>query len=408
MAHPFEDLLATLTPPAEEASPVERVLAATAAPKKLTKRTLSTPVPNVPMESAPKSQKEEDGWKTQLRDLITKQMTNAQDLEGKAQGIEQEPDEFDLRPLAAVSDIWTGGKASESPYIAQQITPKDKLALATALRDKASQALDRASDTQAKLVTNANTTDAQMFKAIAMANAMGARQMASQDNRDDKNLDGWTKDFKKDLDTYDQARTVAGKIANTKTSFQRARALVDSVKDKNLTGTQMQELGESLANALGSSGVTSEQRVMALVPRTAQGSFQDMASWLLNEPRGRNQQAFVNMFMDTINREEQLTNSQLKDIRTKRIPAHRSLWEQNPERILTLANAYGISPDEVRQAFAPPSATNAPKPEVGDSFAPPPSAGEKKIVRKQYSKDGKKMRVFYEGQKEPEIVDVKE
>jgi hypothetical protein len=381
----FEDLIASLQQQQVPAvNPMDRILAAApptpapVPPKQQLMRKLSAMAPamtgRAPMQvSRPPETTDTKALKSTLQQVLERQQSTADEFENRAKALENSPDEMDLRPLAAVVDMWTGSHTSDSPLVQNQLTKKDKIALATALREKGSMALDRAGDTQAKMLTNTNTTDAALTRAALMATLTGNRQVANNEARGGKEIDGMTKDLGKDLDSYSKARTVSGRIAGTKTDIQRARALVDSVPGGNLTGTQMQELGESMAKAISGSGVTSNERVMSLVPQSARGKAEDIASWFTNEPRGRGQQAFVKMFMDTLDREEQLANSQLKDIRMKKLPSHRSLWEQNPERVLSLATAYGMTPDEVKDAFIF-DPNKAPQKEVGDAFAAPGGA----------------------------------
>lgn len=181
---------------------------------------------------------------------------------------------------------------------------------------------------------------------------IGAQQEANSIKRAQVNgekVDKLAKDFKKDLDP-DASRTGNfGKISAKVQNAEYLEGLVGSFNNRNLPPAQMEELALGMANMIsGSNGGAARAQVEALVPHSAMGDAQKLKSWLLNEPYGANQQAFVDMMSHTIEREKGIANDQLNEIRIKRLSTHDRFKKSAPAQYNQMLSDYGIDPKYIK------------------------------------------------------------
>ncbi len=160
-------------------------------------------------------------------------------------------------------------------------------------------------------------------------------------------VDKYTKDMKNDLDADKGRAGNFGVISAKVQSAQRLQALKDAYAGGNLPPAQMEEFALGLSNMLAPGGGGSREQVKALVPSSAIGDTNKLASWLSNEPRGAGQQAFVKQMADTVDREAGVANDQLNSIRASRVSAHSRLRQVAPAQFNSILQSYGMDPANV-------------------------------------------------------------
>lgn len=164
-----------------------------------------------------------------------------------------------------------------------------------------------------------------------VANVAAAKEKT--DAKDSALIDKYTQNFKKDWDP-DASRTGNfGKISATKIQADKLVGLVNQYPDHNLDSRQTEELALGLANMLSGSSGAARSQVEALVPHTLLGKMKNVKEWIMNNPYGAEQQAFVNRMLETVHRERDVATQQMNDIRARRIPFHAELQKKlGPER----------------------------------------------------------------------------
>lgn len=175
------------------------------------------------------------------------------------------------------------------------------------------------------------------------ARAKEARQ-AALDKSNEKRLAAFG-------DILDPSKGRAGAFGVSKQKYDRAEALetlATAYKDGNYDSRQIEELAIGLNALLSGSNAGAATQVSALVPKTAIGNFQKMREWLINEPQGANQQAFVQRMMGTVAREKATAADQIKRTQLQRSVRFQDLEKTSPQEFYNQLQAYGISPEEYR------------------------------------------------------------
>lgn len=170
--------------------------------------------------------------------------------------------------------------------------------------------------------------------------ALKREQLVSdKDNKDAKELDkhlssGWA-------GRSGQAGAVQAKII----AAEAAEKLIEQGKSQpgGLDSRQTEELAQSAGRLLGGTAAASA-RIEALVPHTFWGGVQSKAEWLANSPRGQDMQAFTDRIAETVAREKELAQNQMKQFQVEGLPAHAALQRRNPTLYNTILQAKGIDP----------------------------------------------------------------
>lgn len=196
------------------------------------------------------------------------------------------------------------------------------------------------------------------LSAQTRGDTMKERNMQFQERMGEKKsaeVDKLAKDFKNDMDADKGRSGNFGLISGKVQSAERLQTLIDAYKDGNLPPAQMEELALGLSNMLAPGGGGSRAQVEALVPHSIIGDTQKLKSYLFNEPMGANQQKFVNMMKDTVNRERDTARNQLNQIRTSRLPAHKKYQTLDPEGYASQLQGYGVDPTNIKDGrYTPP------------------------------------------------------
>lgn len=299
------------------------------------------------------------GYRSSLEDEQGK-ADNVQDAANTYKGI---PQQLNLAPIAAQIDAWTGSKLL-SGY-KQPESPEERAATLAKLQSMAAGAQQNVTADQLNLLKGSDR-DAQMAQTRLLASAMSAGKNSDMPGGvKPEVLDRWTKDFQKDMNLYAQRSTSMGMITGTSLRASKLLTLVDAIPKRNLTGPEMTELGTGMAGLLTGQNRVNFEMVKDLVPQSAQGSINDVISWLTNDPKGRDQQAFVDRLTNTIQREQDLSTQQMHELRRSTIAAHRSLYNADPSRMYQVGNSNGLSSKDIDGSFAPLDPNAPPYQELG-------------------------------------------
>lgn len=178
-----------------------------------------------------------------------------------------------------------------------------------------------------------------------------AKNVYKIDNADARETNKEVKALKDDLDP-NKAR--GGNLAKSQAminSADRVQTLFSQFPDGNIPAAQTHELASAVASLVsGGSSPQSQQQINSIVPSSARGNAEAMISWLTNEPRGQQQQKFMQLLQHTAEREKALAQRQVKIAQIQRLSAYENLKQKNPKIYNGILSAYGISPDEIDES----------------------------------------------------------
>lgn len=176
-------------------------------------------------------------------------------------------------------------------------------------------------------------------------------------------VDKYARDMRGDMDPDRQRAGNFGDVSGRYLTGQRMKTLIGAFKDGNLPPAQMEELSLGLANMVSGQSGAARSQVEALVPSSAIGDKNKFMQWLANEPKGAGQQKFVQMMGHTVDREMDLSQDQLNEIRVKRLGFHEALKKMAPDQYGRILDSYGVDQSRIKGgAYQPRPA------------APPPGA----------------------------------
>lgn len=159
----------------------------------------------------------------------------------------------------------------------------------------------------------------------------------------------------KDLDAVTNPfKARAGLLAEAqknRQNIERLQGLVE--RDENghfsLTKPESEEFSIGLARALAGGTQTSRAQVEAIVPHTGKGLVQDVKSWLINKPEGREQQEFIKNMYKTILTEKSVAEQQVKRAQLEAFMSSDDLREKDEDKFERKLNARGLTMDEYNQ-----------------------------------------------------------
>lgn len=125
---------------------------------------------------------------------------------------------------------------------------------------------------------------------------------------------------------------------------------------RNLDSRQMEELAIGMNKMLSGSSSGSVTQVQALLPHTVVGSATKLKEWLMNDPTGTDQVKFVQRMAETVEREREIAQGQVKAAQIQRLSAYDKLKGRDPERYQQLLNSYGIEESDMDEKgrYKPP------------------------------------------------------
>lgn len=161
--------------------------------------------------------------------------------------------------------------------------------------------------------------------------------------------DQWRAKTLKDMgDDLDPAKSVRNALGVGKLGLargQRIEGLVNQYKDLNLDQREIKELAIGMNSLLQGSNMSAQQQVSSLVPKSIWGDANKLAEWLTNNPKGTQQQAFVQRMVNDVRREVQVSNNQIYDMLLKKVPKYNTLREKFPNDWEEIIRSQGINPE---------------------------------------------------------------
>lgn len=235
-----------------------------------------------------------------------------QALVDKAQGHKAE---LDLSPLASLVDSWTGSNFRQGYKVPKSKEDLDKEAIGLQeILQKQKQGL---SEDQIKLLHQ------QLLEKMygAKAGASGGKAIESQ----------WQK-LTDEIDPNKARTGEFGRQAQLVNKANQALVIRDQNPTLNFTKNQTREFATAIANLVGSNGSTAVHSVNELVPSSGTGTYNDILSAIENKPRGREQQEFIKLLVETAERERNLAASNVKSIQFSRLPNFEHLSKADSQR----------------------------------------------------------------------------
>ncbi len=137
-------------------------------------------------------------------------------------------------------------------------------------------------------------------------------------------------------------------------SISRIEPLIAQMRSQPKGGNpqQMRELATSFTRVLAGGGTGAEAQIEALVPQTAKSKFASWQQWLLNEPTGTQQQAFIKQYADSVAREKQAITNRIDMQAQANAPTLRVLKKVDPK-------SYQAVIDSITKQFGSPQPTQA-------------------------------------------------
>jgi len=172
--------------------------------------------------------------------------------------------------------------------------------------------------------------------------------------KDQGRVDRLVKDFGTALDPNGQRAGEFGKIVGRKNAADRAGVLFDQY-GLNIPAAQTRELATAVGSLLSGGSASAVSQIEELVPKSYKGDINAFLSKLTNNPRGLEQQKFIQGYKDTVERERKLANQQLAKIVKQRVSRFGELRKLDPEthdRILAESlEPLGMKPEDLDSIY---------------------------------------------------------
>jgi hypothetical protein len=166
------------------------------------------------------------------------------------------------------------------------------------------------------------------------------------DVKNDRDTNNMAMKLKDDLDP-NKAR--GGNLAKSQSminSADRIDALFKQFPDGNIPAAQTSELANATAALINGGSAQSQHQINSIVPSSAVGDANKIMSWFTNNPRGQDQQKFMQQLHDTAGREKDTASNQVKEAQVQRLAAHSLLKKKNPELYNSILQGYQLDPDK--------------------------------------------------------------
>lgn len=158
---------------------------------------------------------------------------------------------------------------------------------------------------------------------------------------------------KKDFITFqnelDPNRARSGNLAKYAQNVAQSEHLEGLLaRGHNLDQRETEELAIGLQKLLGSGNPSAEQ-VKALVPASAQGNTEKLKEFLFNDPRGLNNQAFIERLGRSISTQKEISIKQKKEAQYEKLAAFEYLKEADPDKFHRLLKSKGLDYNEYQR-----------------------------------------------------------
>jgi hypothetical protein len=150
-------------------------------------------------------------------------------------------------------------------------------------------------------------------------------------------------------DALDPDKNRAGNFGTQQQIVYNAKKieqLAAQFPDLNLPPAQVAELAQATAGMLSNGNHAAESTVDRYVPKSVGRSEAELAQWITNKPKGAEQQAFVKQMLDTAARERQLAESNVRDIKFKRVAQFGDLQKKDPDTFNAILQSHEVDPEE--------------------------------------------------------------
>lgn len=113
----------------------------------------------------------------------------------------------------------------------------------------------------------------------------------------------------------------------------RAEPLISQMLSQKGGGDkrQIRELASSLDRIIRGGGQSAQSQIDDLIPQTARSKFANWQEWFTNDPTGTEQKAFISRYADTLKREKDVVQKQVKNMAEKNASTLRVLKQHYPE-----------------------------------------------------------------------------
>lgn len=162
----------------------------------------------------------------------------------------------------------------------------------------------------------------------------------------------------------------AGEFGKNQARVNAAKRLLALGQDehgapRDLTPQQMPELAQGLASLISGGGAGAQSQIEHLTPQSMRGDWAKIAQWVTNEPHGTGQQAFVQNMLETAQREAQVAQQGIDQVRGQLGAKHQRILQAAPQASRKVLQGFGwdLGPDGLpvqMQAKPPPAAVPAP------------------------------------------------
>lgn len=206
-----------------------------------------------------------------LQELFQQQSGDVQQLRQAAEDYEKKPLPVDMRSLASVVDMWTGGNAASG--FAPSTTPEEKQMNVAKLRALAGEAQRDQTKEQIGLITSGDKNDTSLLKTALAGMIAGQNKGATQDWRTDR--------------VMAQAADSIHKAPNMRTYTDMANSVGESmflVNKPDVTITEAHEALQNLTRAIGRTNVSSDYRQKQLAMPTVQESLSRLQGMITSDP----------------------------------------------------------------------------------------------------------------------------
>lgn len=181
-------------------------------------------------------------------------------------------------------------------------------------------------------------------------------------------LGGWQDKALKALGAdFNPSSGRAGEFGKNQARVNAAKRLLALGQDehggpRDLTPQQMPELAQGLASLISGGGAGAQSQIEHLTPQSMRGDWAKIAQWVTNEPHGTGQQAFVQNMIETAQREAQVAQQGIDQVRGQLGAKHLRILQAAPQASRKVLQGFGwdLGPDGLPvQAQAPAAATDA-------------------------------------------------
>lgn len=150
--------------------------------------------------------------------------------------------------------------------------------------------------------------------------------------------------LQKQLDSSGPRAGNFGKAGGMSMAADRINAILKQFPDGNIPKAQTEELATAAAALVGGGSTQSQQQIHSVVPQSLAGDASSWFGYLTNHPEVLHQPTFIKNLSDSANREKQVAEQQMNDIKIQRLSAYNDFANRHPETFNRIIQAAGLDP----------------------------------------------------------------